>query len=397
MKILIANKFYYPRGGDCIYAIGLEKLLTDAGHEVAFFAMDYPENLDSFWKQYWPSEVSFSPKKSLQFLHAFARPFGDKETKQKFTDLLDVFKPDVVHLNNIHTQLSPVIAEIAHARGIKVVWTLHDHKLICPAYLCHSQGKICEKCFCGDKSFCLKNKCVKNNWLASFIAMKEATVWNKERLISNVDTFICPSEFLKRQMLKGGFPENKIQVLPNFIDLDKIKGERLEKQAHYCYVGRLSEEKGIRTLLNVASSIPNKLKILGTGPLARELQDAYHNCTQIEFMGFQNWDVCRQVIASASFSVMPSECYENYPFAVIESLCLGTPVLGANIGGIPELIKEGMTGELFESGNKQELVEKLQIMIDKTYSFDYEPIAAAFSKDVYLAYLLNLYSEVAKQ
>jgi glycosyltransferase involved in cell wall biosynthesis len=161
-------------------------------------------------------------------------------------------------------------------------------------------------------------------------------------------------------------------------------------------VGRLSEEKGIRTLLDVASSIPNKLKILGTGPLAQELQDIYRDCTQIEFMGFQNWDVCRHVIESASFSVMPSECYENYPFAVIESLCLGTPVLGANIGGIPELIKEGVTGELFESGNKQELVEKLQIMMGKKYSFNYESIAEGFSKEAYLTYLLNLYSGVAK-
>ena len=115
MRILLANKFYYRRGGDCIYMMNLEQLLTAHGHDVAVFAMDYPENLDTPWKKYFPSDMSK--------LSAFSRPFGDRETKRKFTALMDDFHPDVVHLNNIHTQLSPVIAEIAHQKGAKVVWT----------------------------------------------------------------------------------------------------------------------------------------------------------------------------------------------------------------------------------------------------------------------------------
>ena len=133
MKILLANKFYYRRGGDCIYMLNLEKLLKAHGHEVAVFAMDYPENLDTPWKKYFP--------KNMSKLMAFTRPFGDGEVKSKFSQLLNDFKPDVVHLNNIHTQLSPLIAKLAHEYGAKVVWTLHDTKLVCPCYTCMRDGK----------------------------------------------------------------------------------------------------------------------------------------------------------------------------------------------------------------------------------------------------------------
>lgn len=391
MKILIANKFYYPRGGDCIYAIGLEKLLKDAGHEVAFFAMDYPENLDSPWKQYWPSEVSFSPKKPLQFLHAFARPFGDKETKQKFTDLLDVFKPDVVHLNNIHTQLSPVIAEIAHARGIKVVWTLHDYKLLCPAYTCYNCGIICEKCIGGDKRHCFDNRCLKGSIVASYIAKKEAELWTKARLEKCVDLFICPSHFMKEKMEVGGFSAHKLVVLSNFVNMEKLQGDLSVKENYYCYVGRLSEEKGIRTLLKVSSILPYELKVLGTGPLEDELRAQYARCKNIEFLGHCDWTTCKKVIASSKFSVLPSEWYENNPLSVIESICLGTPVLGANIGGIPELIESGKTGTLFVNGSFDELEKNIQEMFKKKYCFDRFSFAKMFASEHYLQQLQNLF------
>ena len=139
MKIILINKFYYRRGGDCIYMLNLEQLLKAHGHEVAVFAMDFPENEKTPWQKYFPSNMSK--------LKAFIRPFGDGETKVKFTKLIEDFKTDVVHLNNIHTQLSPVIAEIAHQKGIRVVWTLHDYKLLCPRYDCMRDSDNCELCF----------------------------------------------------------------------------------------------------------------------------------------------------------------------------------------------------------------------------------------------------------
>ena len=391
MRVLLANKFYYRRGGDCVYSIELENLLRAAGHEVAFFSMDYPENLDSAWKTYWPSEVAFSPKKPAAFFKAFMRPFGDSETVKKFTALLDAFKPDVLHMNNIHTQLSPVIAEIAHARGIRVVWTLHDYKLVCPAYTCFCNGKICEDCIGGDKRPCTTKKCLKNSWFASKIAEREANAWNRERLERCVDTYICPSRFMKSKMEQGGFDSSKLVAVHNFVDETKFAHGPVERECAYCYVGRLSGEKGAGTLLDIASRVDATLYVLGTGPLEAELRAKYASAKQIQFMGHCDWETCKFVLLKSRFSVVPSEWYENNPFSVIEPLCLGTPVLGANVGGIPELIEPGKTGELFRMDDAEDLEAKIRMMLGRDYSFDVEPIRGHFSKDHYLEQMMSVY------
>ena len=125
MKILLVNKFYYRRGGDCIYTMNLEQLLKSQGHSVAVFSMQYPHNEPSEWSRYWPGNMTK--------LDALVRPFGARQVVCGFNKMLDDFQPDVVHINNIHTQISPVVAEIAHSRGIRVEWTLHDARLVCPS------------------------------------------------------------------------------------------------------------------------------------------------------------------------------------------------------------------------------------------------------------------------
>lgn len=389
MKILLANKFYYRRGGDCIYMLNLEKLLKAHGHEVAVFAMDYPENLDTPWKKYFP--------KNMSKLMAFTRPFGSHEVKSTFKKLLDDFKPDVVHLNNVHTQLSPVMAELAHQWGIKVVWTLHDYKLLCPRYDCLKNGNtICETCFNGEKKACLDNKCMKGSKLASFIGFKEAIVWNRERLEASTDVFICPSQFMADKMVQGGFSKSKMQTLCNFIDVEKCKFSSTDgtddvellpkKEDYYCFIGRLSHEKGAKTLIEAANQLPYKLVIIGGGPLMDELKSVAH--TNIEFVGFKQWDDIKQLVGKARFSVIPSEWYENNPLSVIEAQCLGTPVLGANIGGIPEL-----TDYTFSSGNIADLKTKIEKMWNS--EFDYQQIASdaqhRYDAETYYDKLINIY------
>lgn len=392
MKILLANKFYYRRGGDCIYMLNLEQLLKAHGHEVAVFAMDYPENLDTPWKKYFP--------KNMSKLMAFTRPFGSHEVKGKFKKLLDDFKPDVVHLNNVHTQLSPVMAELAHQRGIKVVWTLHDYKLLCPRYDCLKNGNtICETCFNGDKKACLDNKCMKGSKLASFIGYKEAVTWNRQRLEACTDVFICPSQFMADKMAQGGFSKSKMRTLCNFIDVEKCKLNSTnntdntadsvllpKKEDYYCFIGRLSHEKGAKTLIEAANQLPYKLVIIGGGPLMDELKDIAHD--NIEFVGFKQWDDIKQLVGKTRFSVIPSEWYENNPLSVIEAECLGTPVLGANIGGIPEL-----TDYTFSSGNIADLRSKIEKMWNT--EFDYQQIASdaqhRYDAETYYDKLINIY------
>lgn len=393
MKILLANKFYYPRGGDCTYILNLRNLLESHGHETAVFAMQYPENIPSPWSGYFPSEIKFTP--GLKMLEAFFRPFGTGEVKRKFTKLLDDFRPDIVHLGNIHTQLSPVLAKIAHGKGIKVVWTLHDYKLLCPRYDCLRNGAtLCEACF-SDKHKVLEYKCMKNSRIASYIAYREALKWPREKLENYTDAFISPSRFLKDKMVQGGFTKEKIRTCCNFINTAKVRRENYDKDDYYCYVGRLSHEKGIGTLIEAAKGLPLKLKIIGNGPL-QEILTAQAAGADIELLGYRQWDEIKEIVGKARFCVLPSEWYENNPFSVIESQCLGTPVLDARIGGIPELIDEGKTGMLFMPGNAEEL--KTQIAQMFATPFEYRQIALdaqkRYSAERYYTELMKIYNNI---
>lgn len=386
MKILLANKFYYRRGGDCIYMLNLEQLLKAHGHDVAVFAMDYPENQETPWKKYFPTNMSK--------LMAFTRPFGSKEVKNKFNKLLNDFKPDVVHLNNIHTHLSPIIAELAHKRSIKVIWTLHDYKLLCPRYDCLRNGKdICEICFNGDKTSCKTYKCMKGSTLASLIGYQEAIKWNMKRLETCTNIFICPSKFMAQKMAQGGFNQKKLVPLCNFIDITKCQRQHFEKGDYYCFIGRLSHEKGVKTLIDAANKLPYKLKIIGGGPLLEELKGIANS--NIEFVGFKQWNEIKELVGEARFSVIPSEWYENNPLSVIEAQCLGTPVLGADIGGIPELIENEITGMTFESKNTADLVQKIEAMWK--HSFNYAQIAQQsqmkYNAENYYNQILEIYKK----
>lgn len=370
MKILLANKFYYHRGGDCIFTLNLEQLLKEHGHEVAVFAMDYSENLDTKWKKYFPSNMSK--------LMAFTRPFGSKEVIRKFQALLNDFQPDVVHLNNIHTQLSPVIVKMAHERGGRVVWTLHDSKLVCPCYTCMRNGEWCTECFT-DKKAVIRHRCMPGGIIGSTIGYLEAMKWNPTKLQEYTDLFLPPSLFMADTCIAGGYDKNKFKVLCNFIDVNKVKNPCFEKEDYYVFLGRLTVVKGIRTLCKAAASLPYKLVVIGGGELEEELRTTYRDCSQIEFKGQMNWNDFRSILEKARFMVIPSEWSENNPLTVIEAQSLGTPVLGAHIGGIPELIEEGISGMTFESGNVEDLKNKIQRMFET--EFDYQTLATkAFNK-----------------
>ena len=383
MKILLCNKFYYRRGGDCIYTLNLEQLLKAHGHEVAIYSMHYPDNRPSEWSKYWPSNMSK--------LDALFRPFGVRQVKEGFSRLLNDFKPDVVHLNNIHTQLSPIMAEMAHQRGIKVVWTLHDYKLLCPRYDCLQNGKsICEVCF-NDKKGVLRHACMKNSKVASIIAYWEAQKWNRDRLEKATDIYICPSHFMADKMIQGGFDSKKIKTLCNFIDVGKCERKKYEKEDYYCFVGRLSPEKGVQTLISAANQLRSVLILIGGGPLMDNLKKM--PLPNVLFEGFKQWDEIKELVGKAKFTVIPSEWYENNPLSIIESQCLGTPVLGARIGGIPELIEEGKTGMTFESRNLEDLKDKIRKMLNT--SWDYKAIAQQsqerYHAEEYYKELLKIY------
>lgn len=367
-RVLLVNKFYYNRGGDCVCAINLENLLKAKGHQVAVFAMQYDQNIASEYSSYFASEVSFAGGIGAKF-NAAKRIFGLGDIKSQFSKILHNFKPDIVHLNNIHSYLSPVVAKMAKEFGAKVVWTLHDYKLLCPSYACLRNGKPCELCF-NDKSSILKHKCMKGSTVASILAHFEAKYWSKAKLQKYTDTFICPSHFMKSRMEMGGF--NRLNVVCNFVDpvkLDKFNNlNTCDRKDYYVYVGRLSTEKGINTLIEVAKTLNYPLKVVGGGPLEDLLKKSCEGIGHIQFLGHQNAENVANLLSQARFSVVPSECYENNPLSVIESRCAGTPIVGANIAGIPELIDENC-GVTFSSGDKGSLKQAIEFAWNKQWEY----------------------------
>lgn len=394
-KILLVSKFYYTRGGAEVVAINMANDLEKRGYEIGIFTMDYPQNL-SPKNFYTASQVDFAGGMGEKIKFAM-RTMGFQGIKSSFKKALHDFKPDIVHLHNVHSYLSPAVVKLAKQFGCKVVWTLHDYKLACPAYSCLNRGKICEKCFT-SKINVVKERCFKESLPASVLAYFEAKKWNVKKLQQDVDYFICPSSFIKRQMLKAGLKDEKLKVVCNFVDpvkLDQLKNTKVSntREEFYVYVGRLSDEKGVATLLKAAKQLPHKLKLLGGGPLYDDLVFNYGNSEQIEFLGHQNAENVAAILSKAKFLVLPSECYENNPLSVIEALCAGIPIVGANIGGIPELIDEN-SGVVFESGNVEDLQRAISTMMQAN-KYNYAQIANMsqdrFSFDTHFKQLEKLY------
>lgn len=383
MRILLCNKFYYRRGGDCIYTLEVERLLKRHGHEIAVYAMQYPENENSEWSNYWPAQ--------MHVWDLFTRPFGSRQVIKGFSRLIQDFKPDVVHLNNIHTQLSPVLAEIAHKNGIRVIWTLHDTKLICPCYTCMRDKHWCEACFTNPRAV-VKYRCMPGHLPGAVIGYYEIKKWSRDKLQRYTDLFITPSRFMKEAMCKGGYATEKLHVLCNFIDVEKCKDPSFQKEDYYVYLGRINEIKGLRTLCNAASQLPYKLVVIGEGELLDELRTCYRDAN-IEFKGAMQWSEFRPILEHARFMVLPSEWSENNPLTIIEAQSLGTPVLGARIGGITELIEDEISGMTFTSGDIEDLKAKIIQMMHT--DFQYELLARTaqkkYSAETYYDTLMKLY------
>jgi glycosyltransferase involved in cell wall biosynthesis len=350
--------------------------------------------LDSEYSGYFPAQVDFNKRSIRRFVSLLVRPFGSPEVRRKFTRLLDDFRPDIIHLNNIHSQLSPVIAMIGHKRKIPVVWTLHDYKLVCPAYLMLSDNKPCEACL-ENKWSVVKKKCIKNSITASLVAYFEASYWNYRKLNKITSKFISPSHFLKGKMVGGGLAPTKIEVAHNFINTSGTLVPSNAEGSYYCYIGRLSPEKGIETLLEAARELPQyQLKVVGTGPLEEDLISGHRN-SHIQFVGYKTGAELHKLLAESRFMVVPSEVYENNPLTILESLCMGIPVIGSDIGGIPELISPGLNGLLFEVGNIKDLKDKISSLWQHGDGFERSALSGnarkQFSSDFYYEKLIDIY------
>ncbi|WMC91685.1 glycosyltransferase family 4 protein [Kineothrix sp. MB12-C1] len=365
MKILMVNKFLYPNGGSETYIFKLGQQLEQMGHQVQFFGMEHEGRIVGNQMECYTSGMDFHSSKLQKFLYPFKILYST-EAKKKIIRVLEGFKPQVVHLNNFNFQLTPSILygirdyERRSGEKIKVIFTAHDSQLVCPNHLMqrYDTGEKCQDCLRGSAFNCTKNRCVHGSLVKSFLGSIEGYLYRKIKTYRFIDQVISPSYFMKEVLSTSAVLKDKIMVMHNFVDKPVTMDEEDKgKKDYVLYFGRYSEEKGIRTLLKVCEELPDiPFVFIGSGPL----EEKVNRLPNVENRGFLIGEELYEGIRRAKFSVFTSECYENCPFAVMEAQMYGTPVIGANIGGVPELIAEGQTGELFESGNASELRDKIK-------------------------------------
>ncbi|MEI7451830.1 MAG: glycosyltransferase [Candidatus Falkowbacteria bacterium] len=408
MKILQVNKFNYLRGGAERYFLEISRRLVETGHEVAVFSMHHPKNWTGHWNKYFVSRISFNEAKLRDRFLAPGRIIYSLEAKRKFTKLVQDFRPDIIHIHNIYHQISPSILDVAKEYKIPVVMHVHDYKLVCPNYKLYTEGQVCYRCL--GKKYCqaTMHKCFRGSFLASLLVSVEMYIHHKLLKIyeNNVSHYIAPSEFMAGTLNNFSYPINNLSILYNFIDAKFFNTKiNFSPEEYLLYYGRLSDEKGIFTLIGAMDRIENKklkLLIVGDGPALGKLKKeswALNLGKRVEFVGAKYGDELNDLISRAKAVVIPSVWLENMPFVLLESLALGKVVIASNIGGMPEIITDNKNGFLFKPGDERDLAKK----IDNLDKVDLKNIAesarhsvSALTLDNHLAELLLVYNNLIK-
>lgn len=396
MKVLLVNKFLFPKGGAETYVFALGNMLERNGHEVQYFGLDNKKNTVGNKVNSLVTNMDFSEgiKKNLK---APFRIVYNVEARRKIRKVLNDFKPDVVHLNNIQYHLTPsIILEINKWRkqnhnNCRIVYTTHDYQLICPSHgLFDVNIKPCEKCLDGQYIHCFNTKCLKNSRAKSLLGTLDGYFWKYSKAYSYVDTYLCCSYFIKTKLDAQERFKNRTIALHNFKDITPL--DNIQKKDYILEFGHLCKDKGTDTLIEAAKLLPNyKFVFAGYGESTEKMKDI----PNIEYVGFKTGDELYRLIAEAAISCCPSEWYENCPFSVIESISLGTPVIGSKMGGIPELIEPGETGELFDAANVNQLIEKIEkLMSDRNILNKYSSNCLNYkyeTSDSYYEKLIQIY------
>lgn len=361
LKILIVNKFLYPNGGSETYIFKIGEQLQKRGHEVQYFGMEHSGRIVGNQLGLYTKDMDFHTRSLLSKFTYPIKTIYSSDAKRKMLAVLKDFQPDAVHLNNFNYQLTPTVIlavkqyEKESGRRVRLVYTAHDYQLVCPNHMMMTpSGQICEKCAGGHSINCFKNSCIHSSKLKSVIGAAEGCFWHSKKVYRWIDTVICPTAFMASKINLDPVFHGKTKVLYNFID--KVDKTPVQKEDYVLFFGRFSAEKGMETLI-AAKDID--FVCAGSGPM----EDAVNHSAHIKNVGFKTGKELEELIKKAACSVYPSIWYENCPFSVMESISYGTPVVGAAIGGIPELIDDGKTGFLFAPGNVKDFSDKVKALL----------------------------------
>lgn len=410
MKVLLIDVYNFNKGGAETVCFNTGRLLEEHGHKVVYFTLKWSHNKSSPFSKYFPEskETRVGPLKQVKNLINYFYHF---EAAKKIEQLILDEKPDVAHIHLMWGQITPSIFPVLKKYHIPVLFTIHDYRIVCPAYTFRDgSGRICEDCQGRHFYKCFTHTCCKSNKLMSAVMAAEQyfrnAFFNPARYI---DGFIYVSNFAKdiQEKYMPALKSKPNITLYNFSTSISDNSKSMPADRYYLYFGRLSYEKGVRTLLGAFKDLPQcKLKVVGTGPKEAELRAFADNekMQSVEFLGYKQGEELADLVRNAYFVIVPSEWYENNPMTIIEAYSVGTPVIGARIGGIPEIIVEGETGFLFESGN----VESLGKVIAKTMALaknEYEALSSGclrfahnnLSPESYYPRLMAFYQQFSKK
>ena len=367
MNILSINKYYWHKGGSETVFFGEKEMLENKGHVIVPFSMKSSQNYYSPYEKYFVNNIDYNEPGFLKKVSNSAKIIYSFEARNKIESLLKDFSPDLAHFHIFQHQISPSVFGPLKKKNIPIVLTLHDLKPICPIYTMYVNGGVCEDCFGGKFYNCIKNKCTKGSIVGSVVNSMEMYFHQAMKYYKDVDMFIAVSKFYRNKMIEFGYNENKILYLPNFIKGISNIRKKCDKD-YILYFGRLSEEKGIEVLLKSAKTLPDiPFYIAGTGPIEANLKvyKEQHGLDNVTFLGFKSGVDLEALISCATCIVVPSMWYENCPMTVLEALSYGKPVIGSDIGGIPELINNNVDGFIFSTGDDNNLSSKIRILWER--------------------------------
>lgn len=403
-RLLNINNYFYRRGGAETVFFDHTALFEAIGWDVVPFAMQHEHNIPSPWQDYFVSEIEYGREISLKDkVVQSTKVIYSFEAQKKLKRLIEEARPDVAHAHNIYHHISPAIFPVLKDAGIPVVMTAHDLKLACPAYKMLRDGRICEACKGGRIHNVVVNRCVKGSLPVSAVVYAETMLHRTLGLYRDkLDRIVVPSRFYRQKLIEWGWPAEKLVHVPNFVDVGRFSTDWVEGD-YFVFAGRLAPEKGIATLIRAAAAARQRLVVAGTGPDEAELKQlAQASGADITFVGHLSGESLHRLIGQSLGLVLPSEWYENAPISILEAYALGRPVIGAAIGGIPEMIREGETGLAAVSGSVEDLSRALTSLASRTAAersamglAGREWIAAEFSPASYRQRMLDLYRSIA--